>query len=297
MSTTDPPIDSPIDSPTTTTAPPPSTPTEPSFTGEPIPDLPPSPQFATLDELLAFLHKWGTAQGVGFVKGSSSSKREINGQRQSAYYQIECDRGHRRPSQSTGLRRPTTRRINCPFRIRASCRKAKGNTWTYAVIPGRGHHNHAASIDPVAHPVLRRRTPEQKALIRSLCSIQRLQVRDILEIMRVHDPEIIITARDVSNERLHMKLHPTPAAAAAAAAAAGGTTAAVADNDRESSQRREAGKGGGAVPSIRVPRTDEELKASREACGKRLSRGSKATTTMAASTARLDEGEPSADVP
>ncbi|KAG6244573.1 hypothetical protein E4U23_006122 [Claviceps purpurea] len=115
--------------------------------------------------------------------------------------------------------------------------------------------------------------------------------------MRVHDPEIIITARDVSNERLHMKLHPTPAAAAAAAAAAGGTTAAVADNDRESSQRREAGKGGGAVPSIRVPRTDEELKASREACGKRLSRGSKATTTMAASTARLDEGEPSADVP
>ncbi|KAG6188557.1 hypothetical protein E4U10_005207 [Claviceps purpurea] len=114
--------------------------------------------------------------------------------------------------------------------------------------------------------------------------------------MRVHDPEIIITARDVSNERLHMKLHPTPAAAAAAAAAAG-TTAAAADNDRENSQRREAGKGGGAVPSIRVPRTDEELKASREACGKRLSRGSKATTTMAASTVRLDEGEPSADVP
>ncbi|KAG5934312.1 hypothetical protein E4U60_003955 [Claviceps pazoutovae] len=289
MSTTDPPIDSPTT--TTTTAPPPSTPTEPSFTGEPIPDLPPSPQFATLDELLAFLHKWGTDQGVGFVKGSSSSKREINGQRQSAYYQIECDRGHRRPSQSTGLRRPTTRRINCPFRIRASCRKAKGNTWTYAVIPGRGHHNHAASIDPVAHPVLRRRTPEQKALIRSLCSIQRLQVRDILEIMRVHDPEIIITARDVSNERLHMKLHPTPATGTTTAAAA------AADNDRENSQRREAGKGGGAVFSIRVPRTDEELKASREACGRRLSRGSKATTTMAASTARLDGGEPSADVP
>ncbi|KAG5947477.1 hypothetical protein E4U59_001062 [Claviceps monticola] len=288
MSTTDSPTDSPIDSTTTTTTtapPPPSTPTEPSFTGEPIPDLPPSPQFATLDELLAFLHKWGTDQGVGFVKGSSSSKREINGQRQSAYYQIECDRGHRRPSQSTGLRRPTTRRINCPFRIRASCRKAKGNTWTYAVIPGRGHHNHAASIDPVAHPVLRRRTPEQKALIRSLCSIQRLQVRDILEIMRVHDPEIIITARDVSNERLHMKLHPTPA------------TAATVDNDRENSQRREVRKGGGAVPSIRVPRTDEELKASREACGKRLSRGSKATTTMAPSTARLDGREPSADVP
>lgn len=111
--------------------------------------------------------------------------------------------------------------------------------------------------------------------------------------MRVHDPEIIITARDVSNERLHMKLHPTPAAAAAAGTTAAGTAA----DDRENSQRREAGKGGGAVPSIRVPRTDEELKASREACGKRLSRGSKATTTMAASTARLDEGEPSADVP
>ncbi|KAG6128221.1 hypothetical protein E4U28_008349 [Claviceps purpurea] len=112
--------------------------------------------------------------------------------------------------------------------------------------------------------------------------------------MRVHDPEIIITARDVSNERLHMKLHPTPAAAAAAA---GTTAAGTAADDRENSQRRETGKGGGAVPSIRVPRTDEELKASREACGKRLSRGSKATTTMAASTARLDEGEPSADVP
>ncbi|KAG6092524.1 hypothetical protein E4U30_005315 [Claviceps sp. LM220 group G6] len=294
MSTTDPPIDS-----TTTTAPPPSTSTEP-FTGEPIPDLPPSPQFATLDELLAFLHKWGTAQGVGFVKGSSSSKREINGQRQPAYYQIDCDRGHRRPSQSTGLRRPTTRRINCPFRIRASCRKAKGNTWTYSVIPGRGHHNHGASIDPIAHPVLRRRTPEQKALIRSLCSIQRLQVRDILEIMRVHDPEIIITARDVSNERLHMKLHPPPAAATAATTAttAGATGAATADT-RESSQRREAGKVGGVVPSIRVPRTEEELKASREACGKRLSRGpgAKATTSTAASTAQLDGGEPSTEVP
>ncbi|KAG5972107.1 hypothetical protein E4U56_006332 [Claviceps arundinis] len=303
MSTTDPPIDSPT---TTTTAPPPSTPTEPEpFTGEPIPDLPPSPQFATLDELLAFLHKWGTAQGVGFVKGSSSSKREINGQRQPAYYQIDCDRGHRRPSQSTGLRRPTTRRINCPFRIRASCRKAKGNTWTYSVIPGRGHHNHGASIDPVAHPVLRRRTPEQKALIRSLCSIQRLQVRDILEIMRVHDPEIIITARDVSNERLHMKLHPPPAAATTAATTTTTTTttgaaaAAAADTRESSHHRREAGKGSGAVPSIRVPRTEEELKASREACGKRLSRGpgAKATTSTAASKARLDGGEPSAEVP
>ncbi|KAG5967932.1 hypothetical protein E4U56_000577 [Claviceps arundinis] len=175
------------------------------FEGPTIPLLPPSPQFATLEQLFAFLRHWGASEGVAFVKKSCSNVREVNGRPQPTYCRIDCDRGQRRPSQSSGLRRRTTKLINCPFRLRASCRKAMNDNWVYAVIPGHDQHNHGVSDDAVTHHVLRRRTPEQKTLLRSLCAIQYLQIRDIIEVMRQQYPQILLTARDVSNERQRLR--------------------------------------------------------------------------------------------
>ncbi|KAG5996639.1 hypothetical protein E4U52_006168 [Claviceps spartinae] len=175
------------------------------FEGPTIPPLPPSPQFATLEQLFAFLRHWGASEGVAFVKKSCSNVREVNGRPQPTYCRIDCDRGQRRPSQSSGLRRRTTKLINCPFRLRASCRKAMNDNWVYAIIPGHDQHNHSVSDDAVTHHVLRRRTPEQKTLLRSLCAIQYLQIRDIIEVMRQQYPQILLTARDVSNERQRLR--------------------------------------------------------------------------------------------
>ncbi|KAG6222349.1 hypothetical protein E4U34_001493 [Claviceps purpurea] len=173
--------------------------------GAAIPPLPPSPQFATLEHLFAFLRHWGASEGVAFVKKSCSNVREVNGRPQPTYCRIDCDRGQRRPSQSSGLRRRTTKLIDCPFRLRASCRKAMNDNWVYAVIPGHEHHNHGVADDAVTHHVLRRRTPEQKTLLRSLCAIQYLQIRDIIDVMRRQYPQILLTARDVSNERQRLR--------------------------------------------------------------------------------------------
>ncbi|KAG6035900.1 hypothetical protein E4U19_004168 [Claviceps sp. Clav32 group G5] len=176
------------------------------FEGAAIPLLPPSPQFATLEHLFAFLRHWGASEGVAFVKKSCSNVREVNGRPQPTYCRIDCDRGQRRPSQSSGLRRRTTKLIDCPFRLRASCRKAMNDNWVYAVIPGHEHHNHGVSDDAVTHHVLRRRTPEQKTLLRSLCAIQYLHVRDIIDVMRRQYPQILLTTRDVSNERQRLRV-------------------------------------------------------------------------------------------
>ncbi|KAG5939135.1 hypothetical protein E4U59_003309 [Claviceps monticola] len=175
------------------------------FEGAAIPPLPSSPQFETLEHLFAFLRHWGASEGVAFVKKSCSNVREVNGRPQPTYCRIDCDRGQRRPSQSSGLRRRTTKLIDCPFRLRASCRKAMNDNWVYAVIPGHEHHNHDVSDDAVTHHVLRRRTPEQKTLLHSLCAIQYLQVHDIIDVMRRQYPQILLTARDVGNERQRLR--------------------------------------------------------------------------------------------
>ncbi|KAG6109452.1 hypothetical protein E4U13_005828 [Claviceps humidiphila] len=136
---------------------------------------------------------------MAFTKDSLSNYRMINGQLSATYVRIRCDRGSQRPSVATGVRRSSTRLIGCPFRVRASCTKRLNDKWVYAVVNGR--HNHGLSLDPVAHPVHRRRTAAQREAIRQISAIQGVPAGAVADLLRIQYPEALVTAKDIDNER------------------------------------------------------------------------------------------------
>ncbi|KJK73615.1 hypothetical protein H634G_11124 [Metarhizium anisopliae BRIP 53293] len=86
--------------------------------------LPPSPLFDTYDDLFAFLRNFHLSNGAAIVKASSSSRRDIGGIIQPSYIVFKCDRGPRRPSQSSGLRKPSSQKLDCPVKITAKATKS-----------------------------------------------------------------------------------------------------------------------------------------------------------------------------
>ncbi|KAG6094702.1 hypothetical protein E4U30_003114, partial [Claviceps sp. LM220 group G6] len=82
---------------------------------------------------------------------------------------------------------------------RASCQRRLGDKWVYAVV--NGHHNHGPSLDPVAHPVHRRRTAAQREAIRQISAIQGVPASAIPKLLRLQFPDALITMKDIDNER------------------------------------------------------------------------------------------------
>ena len=92
--------------------------------GTPFPPLPPSPVFDTCNELFAFLHDFHINNGAAIVRASSGTKRNVDGILQPTWIKFKCDRGPQRESQSAGLRKTSTQKMDCPFTITASATKA-----------------------------------------------------------------------------------------------------------------------------------------------------------------------------
>ena len=92
--------------------------------GTPIPQLPLSPVFDTYDELFAFLRDFHINNGAAIVKASSGTKRDMDGILQPTWIKFKCDRGPQRESQSAGLRKPSTQKIDCPVTITTSATKS-----------------------------------------------------------------------------------------------------------------------------------------------------------------------------
>lgn len=89
-----------------------------------IPPLPRSPVFDTYNELFAFLHNFHINNGAAIVRASSGTKRCVDGILQPTWIKFKCDRGPHRESQSAGLRKTSTQKMDCPFTITASTTKA-----------------------------------------------------------------------------------------------------------------------------------------------------------------------------
>jgi hypothetical protein len=99
-------------------------PRDDDYTGAAIPQLPPSTLFDTYDDLFAFLRNFHLSNGAAIVKASSSSRREIGGIIQPSHIVFKCDRGPRRTSQSSGLRKPSSQKLDCPVKITAKATKS-----------------------------------------------------------------------------------------------------------------------------------------------------------------------------
>ncbi|KND92039.1 hypothetical protein TOPH_03391 [Tolypocladium ophioglossoides CBS 100239] len=159
--------------------------------GVPIPPLPASAEFDTYEALFLFLRDWHLQNGASIVKASTSSRREINGITQPTWIRFNCDRGPKRQSQSAGLRKASTQKLDCP-------------KWTYKVVGD--HHNHGQSLDPSAHSLFRRRIPAQQAKERELAGEHGIRAREIANLVRQTDPDhAFFRKKDIYNDRQAIK--------------------------------------------------------------------------------------------
>lgn len=168
-----------------------------------IPPLPPSPGFATYDEAYNFVQGFLRNNGAAVVKRSSSHKRDIDGIALATRIVFICDRGPQRASRSTGLRKPSTQKLDCSFRLLVTAsRNESAWKWDFRVTEAR--HNHGPSLDPSAHVIHRRRTTTQQALEQNLSKYKALPAREMSSILR--DAELsFFRIRDIYNDRQKLR--------------------------------------------------------------------------------------------
>lgn len=95
----------------------------PEASGRVIPPPPPAQEYDSFDELFNSLQSYYRNNGAAIIKKSPGNKVNVNGTVIPTYYSIVCDRGASRASQSSGLRKSTTGKVNCPFKLTASASK------------------------------------------------------------------------------------------------------------------------------------------------------------------------------
>src|SRR6202012_1915475 len=127
-------------------------------------------------------------------------------------------------SSSTGLRQSGSRQIGCPYRIVLRWRPGQA---AYEADLGVSSHNHGPSLDPKAHPVHRHREllsssiaqprsgPFSTSAINSLhnpaidtindLSQLGLAPRIITAAIRLRQPDITLTGRDIYNHRARLR--------------------------------------------------------------------------------------------
>lgn len=171
-----------------------------------IAPLPPSSLYDSLDDLIEAVQQHQRSNGAAIVKKSPSNYRIFEGEIEArpSYYTLVCDRGCRRPSESTGLRKTSTQKRDCPFRLIASATKQQGWKWFYRVA---AEHNHEPSIDPSAHAIHRRRTMDQQDLELSMLQYQGLPAREMAQVLRDSSPSdnAFFRNRDIYNDRQQLR--------------------------------------------------------------------------------------------
>lgn len=170
-----------------------------------IEPLPPSNLYNSFEDLLEAIQHHQRTHGAAVIRRNAGNYRVFEGETTSrpSCYTLLCDRGHQRPSISTGLRRPTSHKRNCPFKIAAAASKAQGWKWKYRVI---AEHDHEPSLDPSAHPIPRRRTPIQRDLEASLTRYRGLPAREMAQVLRDQSPDpAFFRDRDIYNDRQRLR--------------------------------------------------------------------------------------------
>lgn len=88
-----------------------------------FPALPPSAMYNSFNDLMDFLQAFHRENGAAIRIKRSSNPREINGETIPTYYALLCDRAGSQTSTSVGIRRSSTQRVDCPYKITASATK------------------------------------------------------------------------------------------------------------------------------------------------------------------------------
>ena len=155
-------------------------------------DPPPCKRFQNVGDLVEFVRLWARNHGYGISKGSSHAGKNVY---------IRCDRGGSYSGKLENLakRDSSTRKCDCPFKVRGSTSKAKSSTnpyWSLAVIDG--HHNHSASLCPSAHPSHRQLAPSQVEEVRRLTK-SNVKPSQILLQLRESDSGTLAVNRTINN--------------------------------------------------------------------------------------------------
>lgn len=148
--------------------------------------------------------------GAAVVKknSSKSKKRDSNGNQILTHVRLVCDRYHSRRSIALVREMASSNQIDCPFKIVAKCNKKTFYTWMYEV--GVDYHNHEPSNDPSCHSAYRKRTEEDRQLIREMMK-GGSTVREILNSLKANAPtKTVFQLKDIYNQqsRIRREGHP-----------------------------------------------------------------------------------------
>lgn len=96
----------------------------------------------------------------------------------------------------TRRRRPTSRKCNCPFRLKGVHRD--DGSWMLQLV--NGHHNHSPAASVAELAIHRRMTREQREKVHKLAA-DGVKSQQILAALKADDAATLVSIRDIYNER------------------------------------------------------------------------------------------------
>src|SRR5271156_1957242 len=166
---------------------------------------PPEGSYRTCFLAEAALQQFAEAHGFAIIRNRS----KVNKQGEIRKVWVQCDKSGKSKSEkqqeteSRDRERPYkarmtgSRKTECEFLV-AIKRDISSLMWDIEVI--YGDHNHEPSLEPSAHPALRKLTNDESILIKSM-SARHQKDKDILLALQQVNPNTHITMQDIRNEK------------------------------------------------------------------------------------------------
>src|SRR2546423_13662105 len=169
---------------------------------EKIIDPPPDRTYGSYEEALDALTSHGMQHGYCFRLYRSRPTHSAVKTR----YSYECDKSGTYRSQAT-IRSTGTRKTGCPFKLVIFNMKTEedeqaNDQWRLEVT--NSEHNHEPSLHPSAHHVYHKRKVAETGTIQSMTHAG-TRPMEILTALRQQDPDTLITAQNIRNDRVKMR--------------------------------------------------------------------------------------------
>lgn len=157
------------------------------------PDFP--EPFPTHEGAFSALQQW--ARDHGYAVSRHKPSNYANGLPRR--YEIVCAFGGTPyTSKSNGIRKSTTRKTNCPFKVKLVQQRALGDLWAMTVMCG--HHNHGPN-DPVTFREHSRGRGQHVRDVEAQSREAGATGRGIRTSLQANNPGLLVTERDVWNAR------------------------------------------------------------------------------------------------
>jgi hypothetical protein len=172
---------------------------------------PPEKAYPSIDAAIADVNTFAGPRGYAVVKGrTNKNKNKTRIKKQ----WVLCDRGGKPVStivDSTDALRPGagSKKVECPMFCTLKATADENNTLmngeVWQLIVGCPHHNHEPSLDPAAHPALRKL--EKDLAFKATVKAQKHAGMEAHHTYASHygeNPTSLITRRDIHNERANV---------------------------------------------------------------------------------------------